>query len=167
MIFERVDNPKELQKFDRLGEKLQLDVLALRHLMALGRGGAFDYLISPRSLREFELTKGSKRVQLVSWGRKVRQYSLGVLHADGETARTRLLRRRSRIIAESQLLSFLPEELDRHLVADAFCLRADAFLTTDYRTVLRHRRKLRKLGIQALSPESYSRLWKPLEALYI
>ena len=167
LIFERAENDIELTKLARLSTRMQKDVYALSHLMALGRRGAFDFVISPRTVRELKLTRGLKAKGLRNWARKVMTYSLGVIRGARLTSRLRLLGHRSQVLAESSMLAFLPDRLDRLLVADAFCLRADAFLTTDYRTVLRYKTRLKSLGLPALSPETYSRLWKPLEALYL
>jgi len=95
-------------------------------------------------------------------------YSLENLREAGEGNRTELLHNKSKTIAESKFLSFLPQDKDRLMVADAVCLGCDGFLTTDYKTILKFRSQLSKsTGLTAFSPYEYWKVLRKWVALYL
>lgn len=104
----------------------------------------------------------------ISWAKDMVQFSLENLRGAGEGDRVRLLRARSARIAESVFLSYLPQSYDRLLIADALCLGCDAFITTDYKTILRFRSQITKrVGLMLFSPYEYLKTWKKWAALHL
>ncbi len=74
---------------------------------------------------------------------------------------------RAKSIAESSLLSVLPDPPDRRLVADAIVLGCDAFCTCDRRTIVNRRHRLPHLPVHILLPQEWWSKVKPWGGLWL
>lgn len=163
-MFENCDLADEKRPTPK-GKRLLHDVQSLPLLLHLAKRSAFYPVVSPRTLHELEKSFGH---HALAWAKKMVRWSLQNIKDAGEGEREGILYAKSEMIANSEFLQFVPQDMDRLLVADALCLGCDGFLTTDYKTILRYEGKLRRsVGLAAVSPSKYQEIFQKFEALYL
>jgi hypothetical protein len=133
----------ELRQLARSGqERLALDLLSLDELFSLARMATTPrFVVAPKTFDELEQSRHSDAAQIFEWAADLATYS-GVSDDwpfDARSARA------------AELLAPEITGTDAQFVAEVTRLRADAFLTCDYR-LIRRRDKGYRLQIQALTP---------------
>lgn len=73
---------------------------------------------------------------------------------DLEIDRRRVVRRAA-LLLDAGRLSFLPDDGDRRIVAEALALGCDTLISMDRKTILRHHIKLHEMGLDAVSPAQF------------
>lgn len=141
------------------------DILALRDIWLTGQRASWQLAISPRTYYEIAATTDPiRRAALEGWFGELwlywreffDQYQLSDSDADS------LARR----LVPSDILSALPDNSDRELLAHAIAYDCDAMCTRDRKTILRHRDKLTRVRVRILTPtewwaaiSDYAGLW--------
>lgn len=130
-------------KLSMLPIKLQNDIHALRNIFGPVTRSPVVPLISELSLYELSLAKDSEKcASLLEWGFELLDYSINVGESDNSSAP----------IQQALDFSFLPDEKDRRLLRECICMKCEAFITMDYKTILRFRSQFEKEKVTVLNP---------------
>lgn len=150
--------PEDLhRKLNALSNELKQDIEALRKIFRPKTRSPIVPVISMLSLHElWETPNEEKRQALLEWGFERLDYSVNVAQYDEKP-----------MSLEQALLSdFLPDKTDRLLLGEYRRAECQAFVTMDHKTIIRYHARLRKEGINVLSPsqwwlilETYWSLW--------
>lgn len=136
------------RKFQKHHSRKQEDINALRFVFLANTRGSFQFIISKKVVAE--LSK-SQRLDLVRWGFEFLDYSNNFYDFENKGIRLRFG------------LALLKDK-DRMLVIDAINMKCDVFLTMDYKTIWKHRKKITKIKI--LRPVEFWSILKPYFALF-
>ena len=172
-IFERVSTPDLERKLPTLGPRVTADVYALADFMALGVRAGWPLAVSPGTLRELTAIQDpNKRDALTAWDHRLAAYfsenfdqSRGETEGSSYSEMTHFTSIQRNRIAD--LLQAFPDEGDQQLLIDAVERGCDIFLTMDYRTIWKHRDKVRQFGLRVMRPVEllqYVRPWASLLA---
>ena len=144
---------------------------ALRWIFQINERAMFQFVVSPLRIGELAAIRDfGQREARIRWALDVLDtWQITVWETEDETVRQR------RILTSE--LSDLEEKLreipdlrrnpyDRLLLLETHMANCDAFLTTDYKTILRHRKQLQELGIYVLLPSEFWELLKPWAGLW-
>lgn len=146
-VFEQASIP------DGLDTTRAHDVEALMHIFHAGARNPWDILAARKTLDEIEKTPEPElRAHLLSYA---------VQLVDPPNEQRLFAADFGRRVADSTLLSALPDLADRELLGYAVADRCDVFCTGDRRTIARHRDKLPKLPLRILSPPEWWAHVKP------
>lgn len=151
---------EDVKKAERKwGAQLVQEVRALHDIVFVAQRGSLPIAISMLSVDEFEKTPNRvKRSSLMDWGVELLEWwivnrrNLVPSSFDEEQEAQRLL--------GQGRLDFLPDHMDRRIVAEALVLGCDTLLTLDDKTILRYKDELLKLGLDALSPTEFVEKYK-------
>lgn len=131
------------------------EVEALTHVFQIGARAGWEILGSATSLEEIGATPLPEQREALL------EYAVHLVDlASGET-------RRAQAIAESGLLSALPDAADRRLIAEAIGLGCDVFCTCDRRTIINRREALPGLPLDVLLPQEWWARVKPWGGLWL
>ncbi|MGH9440611.1 MAG: hypothetical protein ACRD22_22790 [Terriglobia bacterium] len=158
-IYDGYLSSERLQRFDRLGENLKSDIESLRIILGVAptRSPAIP-VVSELSILELAATIDPvNRSKLVSWGLELATY-------DSPTRPYRLNASKQRRLA---VASNLPDTVDQLLLGECRRLECEAFVTTDYRTILSRRTGQRIDGVLVLSPTEWWERLQPWWALWV
>ena len=157
-IYDNYLSNKARRKLRKLPEMIQNDIEALRSIFGPVTRSPVIPLISELSLHELSLTGDrEKREALLQWGFDLLEYSIEI----GEFAI-------SSLTPEQTLLSdFLPDKLDRLLIGEYKRTNCQAFITMDYKTILKFALKLRNGHVNMLSPSEWWTLLEHWWALWV
>jgi hypothetical protein len=152
IVFEQAAIPESLD------ETKSLDVEALMHVFFVGARAGWEILASRKTLDELSGTPDP-------WARNdLLDYAVQLVDAvSEESAYAADLGRR---VADSSVLSALPDGSDRELVGNAIGFGCDAFCTCDRRTIICKREALAKLPLRILTPAEWWAHVKPWGALW-
>jgi len=128
--------------------KKEEDINALRFIFLANIRGSFQFIISWRVVEELSQ---SQRYDLINWGFEFLDYSNNFYEYEDKGIRYMFG------------LSLLKEK-DRKLVVDAINMKCDVFLTMDYKTIWKHRKKIAKIKI--LRPIELWDIFRPYFALF-
>ena len=149
-VFERVPIPISMNL------TRALDLEALMHVFYTGYRAPWELICSAKTLEELGKTKPQDlRDELVEFGIDF------VLKVRANDTRQFNLE-----FGQSYRSSPLPDENDRELIQNAIALQCDVFCTSDRRTIVRKRDKLRNLPLRILTPEEWWAHVKPWAALW-
>lgn len=150
-IFERHLSEKAARAMRVLGPKYTSDVRALANFLYPIERTPVQPIVSEFTIYELSRTTNQlKRSSLLRWGFDVLQYSRD----------NALPTNRPRVsIKDQPLRDFLPHWQDRILLNECLRTGCEAFITMDYKTILRHKSQLRAEGLTVMSPSDY---WKLL-----
>ncbi|MHA1321743.1 MAG: hypothetical protein ACTSRL_03015 [Candidatus Helarchaeota archaeon] len=129
-------------------QKKEEDINALRYIYLCNLRGAFQFIISYKVVEE--LSKSS-RYSLIRWGFEFLDYSNGFYEFEDKGIKLRYG------------LALINEK-DRKLLIDAINMNCDSFLTIDYKTVWRHKKKVKKIRI--LRPTEFWEMLRPYSSLF-
>jgi hypothetical protein len=142
------------------------DVCALRAIFFTGKRANWQLAISPLTYDEIDRTPNvARRADLMYLFNELWLYWREFFDVSGlsDEHASSLARR----LVDSQYLTIFPQPSDRELVAHAIAYGCDAFCTRDYKTILRHREKVRGLPVRFLSPTEWWREIQPYAALWV
>lgn len=145
-------------KLNKLPNELKRDIGALRNIFGPTTRSPVIPVISTLSLHEFSETPDEeKRRALLNWGFELLEYSVDVAGYDINS-----------LTPQQALLSdFLPDKIDRLLLGECKRAKCQAFVTMDYKTILRFRDRIEKENIKVLSPSEWWSLLEPWWALWV
>ena len=157
-IFDNYLSTESSYKLRKLPERIQNDIEALRSIFGPVTRSPVVPLISELSLHELSLTSNrEKREALLQWGFDLLDYSIDVGESDINS-----------LTPEQTLLSdFLPDKLDRLLIGEYKRTSCQAFITMDYKTILKFALRLRNEHINVLSPSDWWTILEPWWALWV
>jgi len=151
---------KELsQKLSKLSNDLKGDIEALRTIFGPTLRSPVIPIISTLSLNELGRTfDNQKRQSLLGWGFELLDYSINVAGYEP-----------SSLSPEQTLLSdFLSDKIDRLLLGECRRAGCQAFITMDYKTILRFRDRIRNgAHVNVLSPSKWWSLLRPWWSLWV
>ena len=135
------------KKLIKLGNKIRNDIYALG--IIIDQYSPVIPVISNLSLYELSnIGNEIKRENLLTWGFELLDYSLDMLKNDF-----------TQFIPEQTIFSdFLKDKIDRLLLGECWKGNFDAFITMDYKTILKYRDRLKKEGINVHSPSMWLKL---------
>lgn len=135
------------------------EIEALMHVFAVGAGASWTLHVSTKTLAEVQQTTCQNvREELAA-------YVCEILHCAAEESR--YCDDLGRSIANSTLLSALPDAADQELLGNAIGLGCDAFVTADIRTIVSKRDVLPDLPLRVLTPTEWWSHIKPWGGLWI
>jgi hypothetical protein len=135
------------------------DIEALMHIFAVGVRANWNVLASRKTLDEIERTpNGPLRGQLLNYAVQL------VEPTSEESAHATSLGRR---LIDAPFASALPDPADRELIGNAIGFGCDVFCTSDRRTIIRKRDRLRQLPIRLLTPQEWWAHVKPWGGLWL
>jgi len=137
-----------MPSFVHAGWEQQQDLLALGPVLRLARQTGMELVVTETALAELPPKAYYYGAELSDWWASIKSLRGYEEPAAVDCAFAAAL--------EMRLLCFLPDAKDRRLLAEAVLERCDAFLTTDRRTIWRHREALKRLGLRVLRP---SEMW--------
>ena len=157
-VFDNYLSTKLSEKLRRLPVKMQEDIHALRNIFGPATHLPVVPIISTLSLNEPSPTGDkNKRDTLLQWGFDLLEYSIDVGEYDVDS-----------LTSQQTLLSdFLPDRIDRLLIGEYRRIKCQAFITMDYKTILKLRSRLWKEHINVLSPSDWWALLKPWWSLWV
>jgi len=158
-------------------DDLNPDWGALRHIFKVNERASFQFLVSPLTFAELANQKDMLLSQRrLLWALDVLDVWLIMLEetgdreANGGTVRHRFKLTPDLQELESRLMQipdFRRDPFDRLLLVQYRMGNCDAFLTTDERTICRHKDELSALGINVLRPSEFWERLKPWAALWL
>lgn len=130
--------------------RLQEDVYAMYHILALGQRSGLNVVISPMTFEEIMATmdKG-KRNELAAYCSELRAYFHEFIPEVSIPATEAHLIKE---FLETKCFSLLQGENDKKLVIEALYYKCDYFCTRDWNTILKHRGKLKDIPIKFIRP---------------
>ena len=146
-------------KLDKLSGKMKKDIEALRMIFGPVARSPLELLVSSLSLYELSKTgEPIKKEQLRVWCFELLEYDMEAL---GHSLKS--------LGPDQELLGsdYLPHKIDRLLIGECKRSGCKAFITTDYETILKHKKRLQKEGIDALSPSELWSLLQPWWSLWV
>lgn len=146
-------------KLNKLSNELKNDIEALRNIFGPASRSPVIPVISTLSLHELGQTfNQEKRQSLLRWGFDLLDYSIDIAGHEPDS-----------ISPEQTLLSdFLPDKTDRLLLGECKRAKCQAFITMDYKTILRFRDRIRnEAHVTTLSPSEWWSLLRPWWSLWI
>ena len=130
---------------------IQQDIRALREIILTWRDG-WPLAVSEHIATELEEEPDpSKAFERLAWYSELAHYFDASRVGDVEQDLFTYLQREWLY----QYLRVLPDKADRVLIVDALELGCGVFITMDYRTILRHREVISRLGIVPMRPYEY------------
>jgi len=129
-------------------------------------------VVSPLTVGELAaVPKAGEREGRVRWALDVLDvWQIAVWESGDQSVRQRRSLPKEFVCVEQQLME-IPDlqrsPYDRLLLLEALMANCDAFITTDERTILRHRERLLPLGIRAVRPSEFWQLLEPWAALWL
>lgn len=148
------------KKFIKMPKELRTDCIALRWLIDKDDEFNLQFVASKHVLEELLETQGAtKRRELEELFQQLESHfgihtidyleesDLPPVEPGGEGLSSQLL--------AGGYLGFLPQFYDRMLIVDALRMRCHVLLTTDRKTILKYRKRLRLLGINVQRPSEY------------
>jgi hypothetical protein len=152
------------------------DLRALRVIMTVNERAGFEFKTSPLTLAEVGNQRSLEAiVHRVRWVLDVMDHWLITLDESGDrVADGGEVRHRFKLSDELQELEarlmeipdFRKDPIDRLLLIESRMAQCDAFLTTDHRTIWKHREKLLCEGIRVLTPSDFGELLEPWARLW-
>lgn len=146
-------------KLNVLPNQLKQDIDALRNIFGSTTRSPVIPVISTLSLHELSRTpKEKKRRSLLNFGFELLEYSVDVAGYDMNS-----------LTPQQALLSdFLPGKTDQLLLGECKRAKCQAFITMDYKTILRFRARIEEEeNIKALSPSEWWSLLEPWWSLWV
>jgi hypothetical protein len=147
------------------------ELRALRWIFQVNERAMFQFVVSPLTIGELAAIRDfAHRESRVRWALDVLDtWQITVWETQDETVRQR--RTLSPELSElEEHLREIPDlrrnPYDRLLLLETRMANCDAFLTTDVRTIMRHKDRLKELGIHVLLPSEFWDLLKPWAALW-
>jgi len=157
-IFENFLSEKCIAKLESLSPAMQSDIHALRNILGPVTKTPVVPIISVLSLHELSLASELKRKALLDYGFELLDYSVRV----GE-AEFNMLAQNKTLFAD-----FLPHRIDRLLIGESKRAKCQAFITMDYRSILRFAERInREDHIMVLSPSEWWNILEPWFALWV
>ena len=151
-FFEGGVDQREFERLSRISSsKLLRDIEVLQMLPVLFRRGVPHALVITRDVVE-ELPPGSPR----EYGVEIQNWCDEMGFLDEQVHRTFL-----------DGVAHVLDEADRRLYLQAVVHGCDAFLTTDYRTIIRCRDRLPKGATRIISPRQWWEAMRPWAALFL
>ena len=150
------------------GDRVLRDIEALYNIFLVGQRAMWQFAISPHTYQEIAATQNPHRqYHLESWFGELWQYWRGIIHEnddlptfiEAEDARVGLL--------TSSTIDALPDLSDRVLLCDAVVYRCEIFCTRDWRTILKHRSKIKGLPLEILTPAEWWAKIQPYASLWV
>jgi len=152
---------------ERLSERRQMDINALRWMWLTGQRASWQLVVSPYTLREIQNTKNpDRRAKLENWFWDLWGYWITIAEEYGESPQNGEFGDTWRQLVGSGYLDVLKDDADKRLVCHAVTYSCDCFCTRDWRTILKHKATLSSLGLQFLAPSEWWGLVKPYAALW-
>jgi hypothetical protein len=144
---------------DALDDTSARDVEALMHIFAVGTRANWDIIASRKTLDEIARTPDE-------WVRsELLEYAVQLVEpASDESAYACSLGRR---LIDAPFTSLLPDPGDRELIGNAIGFGCDVFCTSDRRTIIRKRDRLRQLPIRLFTPQDWWAHVKPWGGLWL
>lgn len=138
----------------KYGSEMFLELDALRQIVFVLQRGSLPVAISVKSLREFlKISNRVKRNHLVNWNLELLEW-WEINKKYVKVPDVNQLRKARRLV-NSGKIDFLTDSEDKLLVAEALVLGCNTFLTFDRKTVLCHKKKLARFGIDVLNPREF------------
>ena len=157
-IFDNYLSNKLSRKLSKLPVKMQNDIHALKNVFGPIMHSPVVPIISTLSLHELSLTGDKeKREDLLQWGFDLLDYSIDAGESDVSSLTPQ----------QTLLFDFLPDKMDRLLIGEYKRTKCQAFITMDYKTILKLRSRLRKEHVNVLSPSEWWALLKPWWSLWV
>jgi len=141
-----VDHPKD---------RICSDILALSTIHYFANHNPIELIVSSTVLQEVQATnKQQKRVAMQQYCSELSRRFNHLVNED-TTVNGRQLQYFEEFLLEKGL-DILTNKNDRRLILEALLWKCDIFCTRDYRTILKHRGRLKKLiPIQPLTPSEW------------
>jgi len=150
LFFEGGPDEEEQRRLARLRPAHREDVLILRAMMdMLDRGIPHDIVVTPCVIRELKPQAKPYGIELLGWCR-----AMGFITSEGPHT-------------FFDCIATALDESDRHLYLEAAANGCDAFLTTDYSTIVRRRHLLPSTAPQVLTPSEWWERMKPWAGLFL
>jgi hypothetical protein len=146
-------------KLNRLSDELKNDIDTLRYIFGPTLRSPVIPIISTLSLCELGMTfDEEKRQSLLRWGFDLLDYSISAAGYDSNP-----------ISPEQTIFSdFLPNKIDRLLLGECRRAKCQAFITMDYRTILRFRNRIKnEARVNVYSPSEWWSLLLPWWSLWV
>lgn len=131
-------------------DRLQEDIYAMYHILALGQRSGLNAVISPMTFEEIMATTDEgKRDELLAYCGELWTY----LHEfTPEVEIPNMEAHLTKEYLENKCFSLLPGESDKKLIIEALYYKCDYFCTRDWNTILKHRDKLKDIPIKFIRP---------------
>ena len=124
-----------VMKLNVLPVQLQNDIHALRNIFGPVTRSPVVPIVSMLSLHELSLTGNQeKRDALLEWGFELLDFSMNAREYEGNSLTS----------PQASQFDFLPGKIDRLLIGECIRAKCQAFITMDYRTILRFRSRIEK-----------------------
>jgi hypothetical protein len=141
------------------GAQLVQELGALHDIVFVAQRGSLPIAVSMLSVDEFEKTPNRvKRSSLVDWGVELLEWWI-VNRREVVPSGFDEEQEAQRLLAQGRL-DFLPDHMDRRIVAEALALGCDTLLTLDKKTILKYKDDLSRLGLDALLPSEFVEKYK-------
>lgn len=148
------------------------ELQALRSIFLTNQRAGFEFVVSPLTIGELAAIRHfGERETRIRWALDVLDtWQITVWESEDETVRQRRTLTPELSTLEGRLRE-IPDlrrnPYDRLILLEARMADCDAFLTTDVRTVHRHRERLDELGISVLLPSEFWELLRPWAGLWM
>jgi hypothetical protein len=143
------------------------DINALHNVFLTGKRASWQIAISHLTFEEILKTRClEKRYHLKNWFFEVWNYWLEVLNNNKNEFLYRDEFYLKEYLLSKDFVKCLPDKEDRELICDAVIFRCDYFCTRDWKTILRHREKLKLIPIKIVTPEEWWHLIYPFAGLF-
>lgn len=147
------------------------ELRALRLIFQINERAMFQFVVSPLTIGELAAIKDfNERESRIRWALDVLDtWQITIWETKDNTVRQRRSLTPEFVELEKKLCK-IPDlnrsPYDRLLLLETRMANCDAFLTTDYKTILRHKKQLHKLGIRVLLPSEFLVLLQPFIGLW-
>ncbi len=136
---------------DSTNTRLTNDVYALYQLFIIGSRNPLKVFISPSTFNEVLATKDPEKKS------RLLNYSTDLWYYFNEALKENVVLNNTQISLVEEYLqkhdfAHLPGAMDRRLIIEALYYKCDHFCTRDWKTMLKHRNKLKLLPIKLITP---------------
>lgn len=158
-IFENNLTPYLQGKLAGLPQNMQADIQALNYILEPVTITPVVPIISELSLHELLLTNDvEKRLRLLQWGFDLLDYAI----TNGEESNAQFKPN------QTILYDFLPGKIDRLLIGESKRSKCQAFITMDYKSILKFKRMLLiNDHVTVLSPMNWWEILKPWFRIWV
>ncbi len=158
-IYDNYLSDKLSAKLNSFSKNIKSDIEALKNIFGPTTRSPVIALISTLSLNELSRTQNEeKREKLLKWGFELLEFS------DRVSENYRSSMNKEQIL----FTDYLKDKFDRLLLGECRRMECQAFITMDYKTILKFRHRLKTEDrINTLSPSEWWSLLKPWWPLWI
>jgi len=144
------------------------DIDALYNIFLTGERASWQLAISPHTYHEVLGTNNNtKQHWLENWFFEVWEYWREIVSKNNDLPTFNEAEDLRVKIMASGVLDILPDFSDRVLLIDAAVYRCDCFCTRDWATVLKHRDRLKSIGMPIVTPSEWWNMIKPYAGLWV